>query len=28
LHAEQNAIIQAAKHGTNINGSTLYYHAL
>src|SRR5664280_1489785 len=24
LHAEQNAIIQAAKHGTNINGSTLY----
>ncbi|HBT83023.1 MAG TPA: cytidine deaminase [Desulfuromonas sp.] len=24
LHAEQNAIIQAAKHGTNIEGSTLY----
>ncbi len=24
LHAEQNAIIQAAKHGTNINGSTLF----
>jgi dCMP deaminase len=24
LHAEQNAIIQAAKHGTNINGSTIY----
>src|SRR5512135_3923348 len=24
LHAEQNAIIQAAKHGTTINGSTLY----
>jgi dCMP deaminase len=24
LHAEQNAIIQAAKHGTNIAGSTLY----
>jgi dCMP deaminase len=24
LHAEQNAVIQAAKHGTNINGSTLY----
>lgn len=24
LHAEQNAIIQAAKHGTNIDGSTLY----
>ncbi|HXE98471.1 MAG TPA: cytidine/deoxycytidylate deaminase family protein [Dongiaceae bacterium] len=24
LHAEQNAIIQAAKHGTNINGATLY----
>jgi dCMP deaminase len=24
LHAEQNAIIQAAKHGTNINGSILY----
>lgn len=24
LHAEQNAIIQAAKHGININGATLY----
>jgi dCMP deaminase len=24
LHAEQNAIIQAAKHGINIGGSTLY----
>jgi dCMP deaminase len=24
LHAEQNAIIQAAKHGVNITGSTLY----
>lgn len=24
LHAEQNAIIQAAKHGVNIAGSTLY----
>ncbi len=24
LHAEQNAIVQAAKHGTNINGSTIY----
>ena len=24
LHAEQNAIIQAAKHGTSIEGSTLY----
>jgi dCMP deaminase len=24
LHAEQNAIIQAAKHGTNIENSTLY----
>lgn len=24
LHAEQNAIIQAARHGVNINGSTLY----
>ncbi len=24
LHAEQNAIIQAARHGININGSTLY----
>ncbi|ABQ26372.1 deoxycytidylate deaminase [Geotalea uraniireducens] len=24
LHAEQNAIIQAAKHGTTIDGSTLY----
>ncbi len=24
LHAEQNAIIQAAKHGTNIDGSTIY----
>jgi dCMP deaminase len=24
LHAEQNAIIQAAKHGTNIDSSTLY----
>jgi dCMP deaminase len=24
LHAEQNAIIQAAKHGTSIDGSTLY----
>jgi dCMP deaminase len=24
LHAEQNAIIQAAKHGTNIDGCTLY----
>lgn len=24
LHAEQNAIIQAARHGININGGTLY----
>ncbi len=24
LHAEQNAIIQAAYHGVNINGSTIY----
>ncbi|HPX61413.1 MAG TPA: cytidine/deoxycytidylate deaminase family protein [Deltaproteobacteria bacterium] len=24
LHAEQNAIIQAARHGTNIDGATLY----
>lgn len=24
LHAEQNAIIQAARHGTNIDGSILY----
>ncbi len=24
LHAEQNAIIQAARHGLNITGSTLY----
>lgn len=24
LHAEQNAIIQAAKHGSNIDGATLY----
>lgn len=24
LHAEQNAIIQAARHGINIEGSTLY----
>ena len=24
LHAEQNAIIQAAKHGTNIDTATLY----
>ncbi|MBN1142211.1 MAG: cytidine/deoxycytidylate deaminase family protein [Deltaproteobacteria bacterium] len=24
LHAEQNAIIQAAKHGINIDGSTLF----
>lgn len=24
LHAEQNAIVQAAKHGTNISGATLY----
>lgn len=24
LHAEQNAIIQAAKHGINIGGATLY----
>jgi dCMP deaminase len=24
LHAEQNAIIQAAKHGINISGATLY----
>ncbi|NMC75405.1 MAG: cytidine deaminase [Geobacteraceae bacterium] len=24
LHAEQNAILQAAKHGTSINGATLY----
>ena len=24
VHAEQNAIIQAAKHGTNIDGATLY----
>jgi dCMP deaminase len=24
LHAEQNAIIQAAKHGVNIGGASLY----
>ena len=24
IHAEQNAIIQAAKHGENIEGSTIY----
>jgi len=24
VHAEQNAIIHAAKHGTSINGSTMY----
>jgi dCMP deaminase len=24
LHAEQNAIIQAARHGVSINGATLY----
>jgi len=24
LHAEQNAVIQAAKHGVNISGGTLY----
>jgi dCMP deaminase len=24
LHAEQNAIIQAAKHGTSIDGATIY----
>jgi len=24
LHAEQNAIIQAALHGVSVNGSTLY----
>ena len=24
LHGEQNAIIQAARHGTNIDGATLY----
>ncbi len=24
LHAEQNAIIQAAHHGTSINGATIY----
>jgi dCMP deaminase len=24
LHAEQNAIVQAAKHGTNISGATLF----
>ena len=24
LHAEQNAIVQAARHGININGATLY----
>ncbi len=24
LHAEQNGIIQAAKHGTNLSGSTVY----
>ena len=24
LHAEQNVIVQAAKHGININGSTLF----
>lgn len=24
LHAEQNAIIQAARHGVNISGATLY----
>jgi dCMP deaminase len=24
LHAEQNAIVQAAKHGVNISGATLY----
>lgn len=28
LHAEQNAIIQAAAHGTNINGSDIYSTAL
>jgi dCMP deaminase len=28
LHAEQNAIIQAAKHGTNIDGATLYCTAM
>lgn len=24
VHAEQNAIVQAAKHGVNINGATIY----
>ena len=28
LHAEQNAIIQAAKHGTSIEGSTLYCNTM
>jgi len=28
LHAEQNAIIQAAKHGTNIDGATLYCNTM
>ncbi len=27
IHAEANAIIQAAKHGVNINGSTVYVTA-
>lgn len=28
LHAEQNAIIQAARHGVNIDGSTLYCNTM
>jgi dCMP deaminase len=28
LHAEQNAIIQAAKHGTSIDGATLYCNTM
>ena len=28
LHAEQNAIIQAAKHGTSIEGATLYCNTM
>ena len=27
IHAEQNAVIQAAIHGVAIEGATLYYHA-
>ena len=28
LHAEQNAIIQAAKHGTSIEGATIYCNTM